>query len=153
MPREKVGPAAARAVLRVGPALAGMALAACAFTSSSPFASYSELPPPAARSTLGLWDLGDDNCKGSIQSAERQAYWVVDCRVRIGYGHCTTGLPIEPRGPGRFASGDGRITFTVRDDGTLDESKDGKAYRHYAALHGQICGAASPKHAGTGGMR
>ena len=45
------------------------AVAGCAYTSSSPFASYPELPAPAQRSTVGLWDLGDNNCKGSIQTA------------------------------------------------------------------------------------
>lgn len=147
MPREEIIPVSRFAMARLALLLAGAALTACAFTSSSPFTSYPELPPASERSTLGLWDLGDDNCKGSIQSAARHAYWVVDCRVRLGYGHCTTGLPLEQRGPGHYASADGRITFTVRGDGTLDEAKDGQLYHHYAALHGQICGASGTQQA------
>jgi hypothetical protein len=123
---------------------------ACAYTSSSPFASYPELPPAAERSTVGLWDLGDRNCKGSIQTAGGSAYWVIDCRVKAGHGHCTHGLPLVHRGPGRYASADGRVTFAIHDDGGLEEAKGGKLYRRYGGLPGQICGAASsPKSGGN----
>lgn len=124
------------------PASIAALLGACAFTSSSPFAGYDELPRSSQRHTVGLWDLGDRNCKGSIQTGEGSAaYWVVDCQLKLGYGHCTHGLPLVRHGPGRFATSDGRIVFTVQDDGQLDEVKDGRRVERYAPLEGQICGA------------
>ncbi|MGH8480978.1 MAG: hypothetical protein ACRES8_00790 [Nevskiaceae bacterium] len=128
------------------PAIAAAAcigLAACAYTSSSPFASYPELPPPSQRLTVGLWDLGDDNCKGSIQTTAGTAYWVIDCRVKAGHGHCTHGLPLVDRGARRYASAHGRITFAIQEDGGLEEMNNGKLYRHYSRIPGQICGAGS----------
>ena len=129
--------------------LLGLTLAGCAYTSSSPFATYPELPPPAQRSTIGLWDLGDRNCKGSIQAAGGDSYWVIDCRVRAGHGHCTHGLLLVSRGPGRYASTDGQVSFAIGDDGALEERKGGKLYRRYNGLPGQICGAAGTARDGT----
>jgi hypothetical protein len=126
-------------VLRFAVAVALTTLAACAFTSSSPFAGYSELP--RARTTVGLWDVGDGNCKGSIQQGEGESFWVVDCRYRLGYGHCTHGLPLRDRGAGRFSSTDGDITFTILEDGRLEETRRGRLEGRYEPLDGHICGA------------
>lgn len=124
---------------RLALAFAASALTACAFTSSSPFAGYAELP--RERTSVGLWDIGDGNCKGSIQQGEGESFWVVDCRYRLGYGHCTNGLPLRDRGAGRFASSDGAIAFRILEDGRLEETKDGKLEGRYERLDGLICGA------------
>lgn len=125
--------------LRFALALAAATLTACAFTSSSPFAGYVELP--RERATVGLWDVGDQNCKGSIQRSAGESFWVVDCRFRLGYGHCTHGLPLRDRGAGRYASTDGAVDFTILEDGRLEETKRGQVEGRYERLDGHICGA------------
>lgn len=117
------------------------ALTACAYTSSSPFTEYDELPPGSERHSLGLWDLGDNNCRGSIQSAADGSYWVVDCKVRAGFGHCTHGLPLKRFAPSKFSGEGGRVTLAMLDDGSLEESRDGKLVARYKADEGRICGA------------
>jgi hypothetical protein len=125
--------------LRLTLTLAATTLAACAFTSSSPFAGYVELP--RERATVGLWDVGDQNCRGSIQRSVEGSFWVVDCRFRLGYGHCTHGLPLRDRGAGRYATSGGAIAFTILEDGRLEESKQGQVEGRYERLDGHICGA------------
>lgn len=120
-------------------ALAVTTLTACAFTSSSPFAGYVELP--RERATVGVWDVGDRNCRGSIQRSAGESFWVVDCRFRLGYGHCTHGLPLRERGPGRYATGDGAIAFTILEDGRLEESKQDQVKGRYERLDGHLCSA------------
>lgn len=116
-------------------------LGACAFTSAGPFAQSDELPSPSQRIAVGLWDLGDDgNCKGSIHSVAGKPYWVIDCRVRAGFGHCTHGLPLTKRQANQYATGDGRTVFTVAEDGHLEEARDAKPAKRYAPLTGNICG-------------
>lgn len=116
-------------------------MCACSFTSSSPFAEYVELPPGSQRQSLGLWDLGDRNCKGSIQSAADGSFWVVDCRIKAGFGHCTHGLPLKQFATGKFSGEGGRVSLTMLDDGRLQESRDGKLVATYSAEDGRICGA------------
>jgi hypothetical protein len=61
--------------------------------------------------------------------------------MRAGYGHCTHGLPLEATSPHRYSAEHGTISFTIQDDGSLQETRDGEVKGRYAKLDGQICGA------------
>lgn len=121
-------------------AAAAALLGGCAYTQSFLFSQYAELPR-APRQSVGVWDLGDDNCKGSLQSAGGDTYWVVDCRLKAGHGHCTHGIALVDRGGGKYSTSDGSVSFILGEDGRLAEFKDGKLLKRYAPLEGQICGA------------
>ena len=117
-----------------------LGLGACAYTSAGPFATSDELPPPSQRVAVGLWDLGDQNCKGSIHAVAGKPYWVIDCRIKGGWGHCTHGLPLTRQLANQYATTNGRTVFTLAEGGDLEETRDGKLVKSYPPLDGNICG-------------
>ncbi len=132
-------------------AMSCLAVGACAYTSSSPFAEYHELPPAPQRKAVGAWDLGNGNCRGGIHTVAEGPYWVIDCRIKAGFGHCTHGLPLVRRGSSEYVSKDGRIVFAIVDSGDLEEKKDGRLVGRYTVSRGQICGVAAEKSSVTDG--
>jgi hypothetical protein len=101
------------------------------------------LPSSSERSPVGSWDLGDRNCTGSIQVADQKAFWLADCRIKAGYGWCEFGVPLVFQGAGKYVNDKLRWSFTINDDGSLTESRDGKQVGQYAKSATGICGVKS----------
>lgn len=99
------------------------------------------LPPSDQRTAIGAWDLGDGNCIGSIETAGRDHFWVVDCVVKAGYGWCEFGVPLTLQRERTYASARRAWSFTINDDGSLTEVRKGEVVGRYAKSARGICGA------------
>ena len=117
-----------------------LAVLLCGCSSLPRTATLDEVLPAGERSSLGAWNLGDDNCTGSIQIADGRHFWVTDCRTKFGYGWCEFGLHLVKRTPTEFVNDKHRWSFTLNQDGTLTETRNGDRVGQHAVSPTGICG-------------